>query len=49
MNTSLLIGKNSNGENQYIELTKIPVLIISFIFLLRDLIFKPPIYKRIKF
>lgn len=26
-----------------------PVLIISFIFLLRDLIFKPPIYKRIKF
>ena len=30
MNTRLLIGKNSSGENQYIELTKIPVLIISY-------------------
>ena len=30
MTTQLLIGKNSDGENQYIELTKVPVLIISY-------------------
>ena len=30
MSTNLLIGKNSDGEDQYIELTKIPVLIISY-------------------
>lgn len=30
MSTNLLIGKNSNGESQYIELIKIPVLIISY-------------------
>lgn len=30
MTTQLLIGKNSDGEDQYIELTKVPVLIISY-------------------
>jgi len=30
MNAKLLIGKNSDGEDQYIDLTKIPVLIISY-------------------
>ena len=30
MSTNLLIGKNSVGEDQYIDLTKIPVLIISY-------------------
>ena len=30
MNANLLIGKNSDGEDQYIDLTKVPVLIISY-------------------
>jgi len=30
MNANLLIGKNSHGEDQYIDLTKVPVLIISY-------------------
>jgi hypothetical protein len=30
MTTQLLIGKNSDGEDQYIDLTKVPVLIISY-------------------
>ena len=30
MNANLLIGKNSDGKDQYIDLTKVPVLIISY-------------------
>ena len=30
MNTNLLIGKDSSGADQYIDLSKIPVLIISY-------------------
>ena len=30
MNVNLLIGKNSDGEDQFIDLTKVPVLIISY-------------------
>jgi len=30
MNANLLIGKNSDGEDQYIDLRKVPVLIISY-------------------
>jgi hypothetical protein len=30
MNANLLIGKNSDGKDQYIDLTKVPILIISY-------------------
>ena len=30
MSIQLLIGKNSDGENQYIEMNKVPVLMISY-------------------